>query len=145
MSFMIATILLVLCLIICAIALIKGGGAERIGAGIIIANLIAGVVNERWLHVDLVHLAIAGVTAVVLLAAVLRYASFWLGGVMLVYALQFALEAFYMVLEKKRDLFYIVANNSLFFTITLCLAVGTALTWRRRIQLAKSSLEIQRG
>jgi hypothetical protein len=136
MSFVIGTILLVLCLLICVFALIKGGAAERIGAGIIIANLVAGVVNERWLHVDLVHLGIAGTTALVLLAVAVRYASFWLGGVMILYALQFALVAYYIILEQKRDVPYVIINNVLFCAVTLCLAVGTALAWRRRGRLA---------
>ena len=136
MSFVIGTILLVLCLLMCVFALAKGGQAERIGAGIIIANLVAGIVNERWLHLDLVHLGIAGVTALVLLAVAVRFASLWLGGVMLLYAMQFALIAYYLVLEQKRDFVYVVTNNVLFCTVTLCLAVGTALAWRRRIQLA---------
>jgi len=139
MSFLIVTILLVLSLLICLCALIKGGEAERVGAGIIIANLLVGTVNERWLRADLVHLVIAGVTALVLLAVAVRYASFWLGGVMLLYALQFALDAWYMVLERKRDALYMVGNNMLFFTVTLCLAVGTALAWRRRGRLADSA------
>jgi uncharacterized membrane protein (GlpM family) len=139
MSFVIATILLVLCLLICVFALIKGGQAERIGALIIIANLIAGVVNGRWLHDDLVHLAIAGVTALVLLAVAVRYASFWLGGVMLLYALQFALDAYYIILEQKRDDLFMVVNNALFSAVTLCLAIGTALTLRRRAELAKQT------
>lgn len=136
MSFVIATILLALCLLICVFALIVGGGSEQIGAGIIIANLVAGVINERWLHSDLTHLAIAGVTALVLLAVAVRYASLWLGGVMLLYALQFALDAYYMVLGQKHDTLFLVANNVLFSTVTLCLAVGTAFTWRRRVQFA---------
>jgi len=135
MSFVIGTILLVLCLFMCVLALAKGGMAERIGAGIIIANLVAGVVNERWLHTSMVHLAIAGVTALVLLAVAVRYASLWVGGVMLLYALQFALDAYYIVSEQKRDAIYVVTNNVLFCTVTLCLAGGTALAWRRRVRL----------
>ena len=139
MSFVIATLLLALCLLICVFALIMGGEAERIGAGIIIANLVAGVVNERWVHNDLAHLAIAGVTALVLLAVAVRYASLWLGSVMLLYALQFALDAYYIVLDQKRDALFMFANNVLFSTVTLSLAVGTAFTWRRRARLANEA------
>lgn len=138
-SYVIGTILLVLCLLMCVFALIKGSEAERTGAGIIIANLVAGVVNERWLHAGVVHLGITAVTALVLLAAAVRYASLWLGGVMVLFALQSALEAYYLILEQKRDMIYIAANNVLFCTVTLCLAVGTALAWRRRSQLARGA------
>ena len=86
--------LLVLILVICLFAFTKGGAAERIGAGVILANLLAGMANESLFHSQLITLCVDGLTALALLPVAVYYASLWLGGVMLLYAAQFALHAF---------------------------------------------------
>ncbi|HET6972157.1 MAG TPA: hypothetical protein VFH92_13605 [Phenylobacterium sp.] len=113
-------------------AFVKGGSAERVGAAIILGNLIAGMANEAFLHDQMVTLAIDGITAVALLPVTLRYVSFWLGAVMILYALQFALHAYYVVMELHRDVVHVVLNNVDFFAINLCLALGVGLAWSRR-------------
>lgn len=116
----------------CLFAFMKGGRAERVGAGIILLNVLAYVVNETWLRMPLANLVIDGVTALALLAVAVRYASFWQGTVMLLYAMQFSLHAFYFVTERPRDNFHAIVNNVIFFAISGCLAAGTALALRRR-------------
>jgi hypothetical protein len=127
-----ADALLVLVILACLFAFVRGGTPERIGAAVILANLVAGMANEALLHDQLIVLCIDGLTAVVLLAIAVRYASFWLGGVMLLYGVQFALHAYYFVLERPRDSLHITLNNANFVAVALCLAAGTMLSWMRR-------------
>lgn len=132
MLYLIANLLLVFSFLTCMLAFWKGGRAEVIGAAIILANLVATMANEALVHGQLTSLAIDGVTAVVLLAAALRFASLWLGGVMLLYAAQFATQAYYLVLERPRDDLHVVLNNTVWFAISVCLAAGTISTWMSR-------------
>ncbi len=136
MLFAITNAMLVFTLGTCVFALVKGGTAERIGAAVILVNLLAGVVNESRLHDQLVNLALDGLTAMALLAVAVRYASFWQGAVMLLYALLFGLDAYYFVLERPRDNLHLIVNNAIFFAVSACLGAGTALAWRRRRRLA---------
>jgi hypothetical protein len=123
---------LLLILLVCLLAFVKGGTAERIGAAIILADLIIGMVAERFSQNQIFVLLRDGLTAVALLVIVLRYASWWLGGVMLLYALQFALQAYYFVLERPRDDVLVIVNNADFLAVSLCLGAGTVAAWLRR-------------
>jgi hypothetical protein len=122
--------------LICVFAFSKGGWAERIGAAVILANTLAYIVNETTVHNPLANLFIDALTAVAFLAVAVRYASFWQGAVMLLYAMQFSLHAFYFVLERPRDMLHVIVNDVVFFAILACLAAGTALAWRRRRPVA---------
>jgi hypothetical protein len=124
--------LLAFSLFACVFAFVKGGPAERIGAVVILANLAFTLANEYLQQNQIVMLSVDGLTALVLLGIALRYASFWLGTVMLLYAFQFGLHAFYFVSERPRDLFHVVANNVNFLAISLSLVIGTAMAWRQR-------------
>jgi type III secretory pathway component EscS len=120
----------------CLFAFTKGGRAERIGAAVILGNLLAYVVAETRFHDQLINLVVDGLTAIAFLAIVVRFASFWQGAVMLFYAMQFSLHAAYFVMERPRDLLHSIANNVIFFAILASLATGTLLAWRRRRHLA---------
>lgn len=131
----ISVVLLLLVLGGCAFAFWKGGPAERAGAGVILANLtLLWVADLVWAKISsgALGLAVDGMTALALLVIALRYASLWLGGVMLLYALQFGLHAFYFVTERPFDLLHVVANNADFMGVVICLVAGTAVAWRRR-------------
>lgn len=131
-SYAVAIAILAFSLLTCVFAFVKGAAQERIGAAIILANLAATAVNENFIHDQRVLLTIDALTAIALLPLTLRYASVWLGAVMLLYGLQFALHAYYFVLERPKDLLHVAINNSNFLAISICLAVGTILAWRRR-------------
>jgi K+-sensing histidine kinase KdpD len=122
----------------CVFAFYKGGWAERIGAAVILANTIAYIVNETTFHNSVANLIIDALTAVAFLGVAVRYASFWQGAVMLLYAMQFSLHAFYFVLERPRDMLHVIVNDVVFFAILACLATGTALAWRRRRRAARA-------
>jgi prolipoprotein diacylglyceryltransferase len=125
----------------CGFAFAKGGPGERIGAGVILLNLIASLAPQGA-AAQLIPLVIDGVTAIVLLVVAVRYASLWLGAVMLLYALQFGMHAFYLVLEKPKDIMHALINNNVFFWVSVCLIAGTAVTWRRRVRAAKAATAI---
>jgi len=130
---------LVFSLAACLFALTKGDAPERFGAMVILANMLIGLTTEIAWHSQLAILAIDGLTAVLLLVVAVRYASPWLGAVMLLYALQFGLHAFYYVAERPRDSLHVILNNLDFFTICVCLAAGTAVAWRRRLRLVAAA------
>lgn len=123
----------------CLFAFWQGGRAERFGAAIIFGNLVTYIVNETMFHGQVIALVIDGLTAVSLLMVAVIFASFWLGAVMLLYAMQFSLHAFYFVTERPRDLLHSVVNNTIFFAVCGCLIIGTALVWRRRVVSARAA------
>ena len=134
-AYAIFLVALAFCLGSCVFALLKGGTPERIGALIILANLIATAANENLLQDQRILLTIDAVTAVALLPLTLRYASVWLGVVMLLYGLQFGLHAFYFVLERPKDALHVAINNSNFCAILRSLGFGTVQAWRKRGRL----------
>lgn len=117
------------------LALWKGGPAERTGSAVILLIMLAGrligtVVPEHILPI--LRLAEDGLTAVGLLVVALRYASLWIGGAMLLYAGLFTLHSAYFVLDKSVDPFFKTCNNLAFLGVSICLAVGTFVSWRQR-------------
>jgi len=122
-------------LLTCVFSLVKGGKAERLGAGVILANLVLMFGLQAILPpstMSVVQLGLDAVTAVALLGLAVLYASFWLGAVMMLYALQFALHAYYFVSERPVDLFHARVNNLDFFAICTALALGTFFAARKR-------------
>jgi hypothetical protein len=132
--------LLAFSLTACVFALVKGGRAERLGAAVILANMLLAVVGEHFFPKSILLWLDAG-TATAMLVIAVRYASPWLGGVMLLYAIQFGLHAFYFVAQRPRDTLHVTVNNVDFLAISLCLVIGTAMSWRERVrtQAAKAA------
>ena len=131
-----ALIVLALGLAICLLACWKGGPAERLGALLILINTVAFIGAGYVLPkstLTILLLADDALTALGLLAITLRYGSLWLGGCMLFYAAQFTLHSYYFVTERPSDGFHAIVNNINFLGMILCLAVGTAATWRKRM------------
>jgi hypothetical protein len=75
----------------------------------------------------------------ILLGVTLRYAAPWMGAVMLFYAAQFALHSYYLVMQLPNDFWHALINNVNFSGTTLCLIIGTAVTWRRRVRQARAA------
>lgn len=134
--------LTILTLGICVFALWKGGQAERYGAALILVNaLVSSAGDLLFPKADLAIFWLIGdgLTAFGLLIVAVIYASFWLGGVMILYAVLFALHAFYFVTNKPVDLFHARVNNADFLAISICLAVGTIIAWRRRAAASRKT------
>jgi len=126
----------VLCIVVCLVALVLGGTPERIAAAIILAIVTVGTVINHTFRNPVLDLTIDGLVAAVFLLMSLRYASVWLGGVMLIFALQFTLHAFYLVTERPKDTLHAVINNANVAAITICLAAGVLSARRRRQTVA---------
>ena len=139
MSPFLTYILLSLLLVtVCLFAIWKGGPAERMGAIVVLAMVIfervlqAGIPQGWWV---VLGLGCDALTALGLLAVTLRYASLWLGGVMLLYAAQFTLHSFYFVTGRPdADLLHMVLTDVNFGAILICLTAGTVMAWRARLR-----------
>jgi superoxide dismutase len=122
-------------------ALWKGSAAERIAAVIVIANAVLGE-GSHWLlpnNEDVIRLLNDGLTALALLVVTVRYAALWMGGVMLFFAAQFSLHAYYLVMERpSSDYLHALINNIDFSGITWCLVIGTIVAWRARLRRARA-------
>jgi hypothetical protein len=110
----------------CLFALGWGNVGERAGAAAIVTGLVFGFALGA---VPTAQRAVAeligdGLIAFAFLLLALKFASRWLGIVLLLYAAQFALHASYFVLSRPHDEFYFVTNDALFFAVTLALLVG---------------------
>ncbi len=121
--------------LVTALALWKGAMAERIGAA---ANLIAALgvatIHMLWSSTNAIPLLVADAgLAMIFLGLAVRYASVWLGGAMLLQAVQFSLHAFYMVAERPHDRLYFRINNVDTLLVLAALAFGAVQSWRRRI------------
>jgi hypothetical protein len=132
-------------LAICVMALWKGTAAERMGSGLILGVALLRLISGGFFSPDIKPILIMigdGMTALGLLAIALRYGSLWLGGAMLLYAAQFTLHSYYFVTNRPNDRFHAVVNNADFFGIILCLAIGTAVSWRRRVRSRRAAAAV---
>ena len=128
-------------LVIGILAVWKGAPPERLGAGLILGVVVVGRLIGIFLPKDalpLLRLIEDGVTALGLLAIAVRYASFWLGGAMLLYGCLFALHAFYFVTDMPPDLMYTVVIDLCFLGVNVFLGLATALSWREGIRRRRS-------
>ncbi|MFC3071475.1 hypothetical protein [Phenylobacterium soli] len=133
MLYALSNALVVFSLLTGLFALIKGGVAERMGGAAVLANFVLATANYAFLKSQLVDLTVDGLCALFMLLLMMRFASLWLGAVMLVYAIQFGLDAFYLVTERSvSDTPHAVINNLNTFAITVALAAGTIIAMRRR-------------
>lgn len=118
-------------------ALWKGNAPERIGGALMLTIALLATVIEYTLQQPtrgIAHLVNDAMLAIGFLIVALRYASFWLGGAMILQAVQFTLHAYYFVTDRPRDLINAVINNTDTVGILLLLSIGTAISWRNRIK-----------
>jgi hypothetical protein len=123
--------------VLCGLAIWKGGAGERLAGIAVGVGMAASPAANLLLPpslVPIVYLAGDGLIAMALLLATLRYASLWLGGVMLLYGAQFALHSFYFVMQREPDRFHAIFNNVILVAIMVLLTTGTVTAWRRRVK-----------
>lgn len=123
----------------CLFAFWQGRRAERLPAAIILTNYLMATANYATLNSQLADLCIDAFTAIALLPITMQYATRWLGVIMLVYSLQFGMDAYYLVWERPIDPFHTHLNNANSFLICLSLVAGTALAWTRRLKGAAAA------
>ena len=128
----------------CLFALVKGGAAERMAAGVIILNVAlgSGAITLFAADAESFRLVNDGLAAVALLVLAVRYAAPWLGGAMFFYAAQFALHSYFLVLGlSSNTALHANINNVNFISVNVCLIVGTAVTVRRRRRAAEAGAQ----
>ena len=115
-------------------ALWKGGPAERAGAVLILCFAVLYELMQllpRELR-PTAQLVGDGLTAFGLLLIAVRYASLWLGSVLLFQAAQFTLHSYYLVSDRPHDALHAVINNVNLVGILACLVAGTLAAIQRR-------------
>jgi hypothetical protein len=128
-------VLWALLLAVCLFAFVRGGLAERIAAVFIftipvLSGFADALLSEQVFLVG--RLVCDGALALVFLYLAIRFGSLWLGGAMILQALQFSLQACYFVVGRAHDDLYVTINNIDFFGILACLTAGTLAASRRR-------------
>jgi hypothetical protein len=116
-------------------AVLKGGIAERYAATLVVVGALYAFGVGRLLDNEMQTLALLlgeFLLAMGFLVLAVRYASLWLGGAMLLQAVQFTLHAWYMLGERRPDMFIVIVNNADTVGILLCIVLGTITAWRRR-------------
>ena len=139
---LVAQLLWVAILAVCALAYFKGGAPERWGAGLTLVMAVAFLVVNNVMpqpQRGVPHLVLDGVLAVGFMALTLRYASAWLGLVMVLQGVQFSLHAFYFVTHKTPGLAYAMVNNLVTWGTLLGLLWGVLAYWRLRRLAAAAS------
>ena len=124
-----------LALAVCGLALWKGETPERLAGGFLLLSMAFNIMPSAFLpngYFPMVELIGDGLTALGLLALTVIYGRLWLGAALLFQAAQFTLHSFYLVTERKNDLFHAVVNNVDFLGIMLSMALGTGLAVHRR-------------
>jgi len=129
------------CLIVLGLALARGGPAERWGAFIVLAG--TGVYSLIVFLLPpsvqpLVSLLCDGLYGFAFLMLALRYASPWLGGAMLLQAIQFSLHAYYIIGERPHDRTYGLVNNLNSIGVLICILLGIMVTWRKQVRKARA-------
>jgi hypothetical protein len=115
-------------------AIWKGGQAERWAGSLVVGGSIYAFLIHRTVDPDMLSTALLGgefLLAMGFLALAIRFASLWLGGAMLLQAVQFMLHAWYLLGEKPADMLFSIINNIDTIGILLCIVVGTVTAWRR--------------
>lgn len=115
-------------------AIWKGDAAVRLAGCMVAAGALYNfgikLVPDEW--ESIVMLTGDFLLAMGVLILAVRYASLWLGGVMLLQAVQFMLHAWYMLADRTHDLLHAVVNNLVTVGVLICLLIGTITAWRRR-------------
>lgn len=126
---------LLIFVLVCVFAWVKGGAAERAAATLILFSILANFAIHAFTPKDAQNfllLGLDGFLAASLLLLALRYASFWLGGAMMLQAVQFSLHAYYLVTEMRHDRNYAVVNNLVTYGLLLLILLGTVRAWRAK-------------
>ena len=119
---------------VCMFGLLKGGPAERFGAGLTVGIAFAFQIVNMVLPDDsrpVPHLVLDGILALGFLGLAVCYASLWLGGVMLLQGVQFSLHAYFIVTKLTPGVTYAVVNNLVTCGTLLGILLGTVAFLRQ--------------
>lgn len=128
--------------VVCLFGLLKGGPAERFGAGLTLGIAIAFQIVNIILPTEaraVPHLVLDGVLALGFLILAVRYASLWLGGVMLLQGVQFSLHAYFFVTKLVPGVTYAVVNNLVTCGTLVGILLGT-IAYLRHVRADREAL-----
>lgn len=117
----------------------KGDRAERWGGLFNLAAFIGVWVTHQtgMANPETYLLVMDGLLALSFLGLAVRFASFWLGGAMILQGVQFSLHAYYLIGEVPHDRTYFRVNNADTIGILLFIIVGAVMSWRKRERKAR--------
>jgi hypothetical protein len=122
-----------------AFAFRQGDRPERLGAILLVIDLIGGAtINLLRLDSPTLYLIEDGVFAVGLLPLAVIYVSYWIGAATLLAAALFSLEALYLVNDWTLDNTYMRINNGLWLALPLTFLISGICNWLRRRRDAAS-------
>lgn len=133
-----------LCLLgVAALAIGKGGAPEKLGASWMVLN--AGLVAAADFLAPheskaVVYLILDAICATGFLVIALKYLSRWLGVAMLLSALIFSMQAYYMLFNRKPDWAYHATNNVVTGMVLLSLLIATLFAWRGQRTVGRRAL-----
>lgn len=130
-----ALALAILTLVVCVFALVAGRTPERIIAALVLASIPIGKLVQLIPSLDLrttAALTLDGLYAFAMLGLTLRYGRPWLGLVMLLYACQFGMHAYFMIAQSQDAALHTLINNGIFLAVLLSLLAGTINTVRQK-------------
>lgn len=118
----------------CGFAMVRGGLPERQAATVI---LVSALISQSVVYVpgewrSSLAMMIDGASALALLFLTVRYASLWLGALMLLQAALFSLYSIYVLSSRPLDSLYSVINNGLVLFQVTALTIGVLGSIRRR-------------
>ena len=125
----------------CALAWWKGERPEQLGAALKLATSLIALGVHHLLKQDAISGALLtadGVLAMGFLALTIRYASLWLGGVMLLQGVQFSLHAYFFVTKLTPGVTYAVVNNLVTCGTLLGILLGVGMIVKA-YQIAEAS------
>ena len=125
-------------LVVCGLAWTRGSPAERWGSVIVLIGSIVSIPIQFLLPEPsqaVVSLLCEGLYGLSFLMLALRYASPWLGGAMLLQAIQFSLHAYYIVGDLPHDQTYRIVNNLNSAGVLICILFGIFASWRRQARI----------
>lgn len=129
-------------IVVCMFGLLRGGPAERFGAGLTLGIAASFQIINIVLAAEaraVPHLVLDGVLAVGFLVLAVRYASLWLGGVMLLQGVQFSLHAYFFVTKLTPGVTYAVVNNLVTCGTLMGILLGT-VAYLRHARVEREAL-----
>jgi hypothetical protein len=120
---------------VAAVAWLRGGWPERIGASLNLGAAVAFWIGQSFSSLSgfaVGLLVIDILLGVGFLILAIRFTSLWLGGAMLLQAVQFSLHAYYLVSNRPNDRLFAIVNNVESWGVLACILAGVATTWIQR-------------
>jgi hypothetical protein len=132
---------LIALILVTALAMTKGGPAERLAALMVLFAWVA-VLGAQAISGDVVPaiplLVTDALLATGLLALAIRYASLWLGAAMMFQAAFFTFHMLHQSGDFTGSRLYLAAMNVVSYCLLITLAGASIASWRKRLRASKA-------